>query len=161
MIKVQFIKSSGLEETIKNLPHNVAKSINNLAIKGYEIIREGTPKDTGRLYRSEKVKYAFVGNLNATIMTTIGERSYARFVELGTRPHWPPRQPILGWVMRKFRVTGREANRIAFLVSRKIARVGTKGQFFFTRGEEYIKNNIPRELERLGVAIEKNWEARR
>jgi len=59
---------------------------------------------------------------------------YGLFVELGTRPHFPPPAAIEGWVRRRLGITGdREVREVAFLIGRKIARVGTPGQFFFER----------------------------
>ena len=59
---------------------------------------------------------------------------YGLFVEVGTRPHWPPPGALEGWVRRRLGITGeREAREVAFLIGRKIARTGTKGHFFFER----------------------------
>jgi hypothetical protein len=59
---------------------------------------------------------------------------YGLFVETGTRPHFPPPGALDGWVRRRLRITSdREAREVAFLIGRKIARQGTRGQFFFER----------------------------
>ena len=59
---------------------------------------------------------------------------YTLPVEEGTKPHWAPMGALLGWVQRKLGLRGAEAVRVEFLVRRKIARVGTKGQHMFSRG---------------------------
>ena len=57
---------------------------------------------------------------------------YGIFVEVGTRPHFPPPSAIEGWVRRRLGVTNdRQARELAFLIGRKIARAGTPGRFFF------------------------------
>ncbi len=59
---------------------------------------------------------------------------YAEPVELGTRPHFPPLQPLIDWVMHSphFGISNEKIARgIAFLIARKISRVGTKGQHMF------------------------------
>ncbi len=64
---------------------------------------------------------------------------YAPFVVLDTKPHFPPISAIVAWVHRKglggkvikqgkVRRASRKAElRIAYLIARKIARTGTKG----------------------------------
>lgn len=51
---------------------------------------------------------------------------YAPFVEEDTRPHWPPRAAMEYWVQRVLRVPN--VRQVAYLISRKISRVGTKGK---------------------------------
>ena len=162
MIKIQAEMPEGIKQVIKNMPHNIVNSLNSLATKGFDVIKTNTPRDTGNLLRSEQLQPAIIGNLCATIKTTLEEgKAYARYVELGTKPHWPPRAPIQGWVERRFHVLGTEAKSLAFLVSRKIARKGTEGRFFFKKGEEYIEKNMPKELEDLGIRVSNDWEAKR
>jgi len=71
---------------------------------------------------------------------------YGLFVEVGTRPHFPPPAALEGWVRRRLGITNdRETREVAFLIGRKIARVGTPGHFFFERAL--------RENEGLVVAV--------
>ena len=59
---------------------------------------------------------------------------YGIFVEVGTRPHFPPPAAMEAWVRRRLGVTNdRQARELAFLIGRKIARTGTPGRFFFER----------------------------
>lgn len=60
--------------------------------------------------------------------------AYADCVEFGTRPHWPPPEPIRYWVQRVKRVSAEDVVRVAFLVSRKISRVGTPAFRMFAQG---------------------------
>lgn len=57
--------------------------------------------------------------------------SYAIPVELGTKPHMPPIEPLAQWARQKLGATGKEAYRAAWGIARKIARVGTTGHFMF------------------------------
>lgn len=85
---------------------------------------------------------------------------YGQPVEGGTRPHWPPREPILRWVKHKFGVDGKEADSIAFLVARKIAKKGTRGHFMFERAfvqmEQdalgIVEREIAEEIQARGLA---------
>lgn len=54
---------------------------------------------------------------------------YAAPVEVGTKPHFPPLEPLIDWVKAKLHITGdKEARGVAFLIGRKISRVGTPAQ---------------------------------
>jgi len=64
------------------------------------------------------------------------------FVELDTRPHWPPRRPIIYWAMRKLQLKGVELRAAVRGVQRKIARRGTKGGHMFERAFETTKDKV-------------------
>lgn len=72
---------------------------------------------------------------NGTWSVVVNLRDYWKYVENDTKPHWPPPSAILRWVEikptipRPYTLNGREisAKSLAYLVGRKIARVGTKG----------------------------------
>ena len=54
---------------------------------------------------------------------------YAAPVELGTRPHRPPIQPLIDWVRGKLHVTDQaQARGMAFAIAKKIERRGTPPQ---------------------------------
>jgi len=65
----------------------------------------------------------------------VNDAPHAAIVEEGTRPHWPPREPIRAWLVRNATKLGidpsdeKELNRITFLVCRKIATEGTEPAF--------------------------------
>jgi len=67
---------------------------------------------------------------------------YASAVEFGTKPHFPPYKSLVDWVHFKLGVPNAEAKNVAYLVARKIARVGTKGAFMFRDGWEASKGRI-------------------
>ena len=72
---------------------------------------------------------------NGTWSVVVNLRDYWKYVENDTKPHWPPPDAILKWVEikptipRPYTLNWREisAKSLAYLVGRKIARVGTKG----------------------------------
>jgi hypothetical protein len=57
-------------------------------------------------------------------------------LELGTKPHFPPLQPLVDWVNEVLGIDGAEGKSVAFRIARKISKVGTKGQHMFKRGFE-------------------------
>lgn len=57
---------------------------------------------------------------------------YAAPVELGTKPHYPPLEPLQDWVRKKLDVTEEEdVIRVAQLIQWKIGRKGTTGRNMF------------------------------
>lgn len=78
---------------------------------------------------------------------------YAVPVELGTRPHFPPVQPIADWVRAKLGEKDPDAARsIAYCIARKIAAHGTEGQHIFKRAldaaQEQLAGIFDRAVER-------------
>jgi len=62
---------------------------------------------------------------------------YAEAVEKGTRPHFPPVDPVQLWVRKKLQIEGeRESRQVAFKIAKYISRHGTKGQHMFEKGLE-------------------------
>lgn len=70
--------------------------------------------------------------------TIIGEVGtslrYAVPVELGTKPHFPPVQPLADWAVAKLGVREDEADAVGLAIARKIAAHGTKGAHMFKEG---------------------------
>lgn len=103
--------------------------------KGY------APYQTGALRRSivpHRVRMA-----EWEVVAVGNERQpYAAFMEFGTRPHWPPPEPIRDWVRRApwrfgIRATDERAIRsIAFWISWAIARRGLAARRYMQRAFE-------------------------
>lgn len=51
---------------------------------------------------------------------------YGAAVRGGTRPHFPPVDALIPWVRKKLGVPENRARSVAYLIARKISRVGTK-----------------------------------
>lgn len=80
---------------------------------------------------------------------------YWKFLEEGTRPHWPPRDAILKWVEIKPVLPRPDGNgriptpqQLSFLISRKIANEGTQGTHGFEKTREAIVPFYVEELEK-------------
>lgn len=88
---------------------------------------------------------------------TIDLRPYWKWVEFGTGPHWPPPGAILRWVQVK-PVVPRPDSRgripseksLAYLIGRKISRVGTEGSGDFVTAKEAV---LARFKARIRAAI--------
>ena len=78
------------------------------------------------------------------------------FVELDTRPHYPPRRPIEFWARRKLGLRGRELQAAVGGIIRAIGRRGTKGGHMFERAFEATKGKIGEMWTNVwGEAVEK------
>jgi hypothetical protein len=91
------------------------------------------------------------------IGTVFSSSPYAEAVELGTKPHFPPIAPLVDWVIQKLGVPEKDARGVAFLVARKISRVGTKGHHMFSRAldkqEAAVRAIFERALTRVVARI--------
>jgi hypothetical protein len=85
---------------------------------------------------------------------------YAEYVEIGTRPHFPPLQPLEDWVQAKLGITDESERRsVAFLIARKISVKGTQGDGTWGRVAEAqtpevlrkLADGVDRVLDRLGA----------
>lgn len=79
--------------------------------------------------------------------------SYAEPVELGTKPHMPPIQPLIEWVEVVLGLEGEAAEQAAQSIAWKIAKKGTEGKFMFRDGfaasEDYIKRKFRQALSNI------------
>ena len=92
-------------------------------------VKDGFPAVSG-LTRAGIFSDAF--STSAGVLGVVGSNSIAAVaVELGTKPHRPPVEPILMWVNEKLGLRGKEARGVAFAIANKIAAVGTKAQHPF------------------------------
>lgn len=87
---------------------------------------------------------------------------YLKFLETGTKPHWPPTEPILQWVRDKKlptrEYTGSKSlpteKQVAYLVRKKISEEGTSPNFILAETvEELNAEFMPLLLEALKTDI--------
>ena len=101
------------------------------------------PVDTGRLRASitPSIRSDATG-----VQGVIGSNVvYAPYMELGTRPHWPPISALETWARRH--------NTSAFVVARAIAMRGTKARRYLQRAIEDNARRIYRRIERAVIEI--------
>lgn len=96
--------------------------------------------------------YEVVMNLN----------DYWKYVENGTKPHFPPPDKILTWIQIKPIIPRPDAlgrtpteNQLAYLIGRKIARKGTEGTHDLEKTKDAI---IPFYRERIAQALGHDME---
>lgn len=78
-----------------------------------------------------------------TVIGVVGSPlNYAEPVELGTKPHWAPIEPLLDWVIHKLGKTQAEAEGIARSIQLNIAHHGTPAAGMFHRGLNQTRDQI-------------------
>jgi hypothetical protein len=87
-----------------------------------------SPVNLGFLRNAWGSKVELTGGSYDVLGRVFNPLEYALPQERGARPHWPPRGPIEAWVRRKLGVSEKQVRSVAFLVARKMAQVGMKGQ---------------------------------
>jgi len=89
--------------------------------------RELRAKDaiaTGYLYSAFKIM------VEGDVGFVRNEAPYSRVLEYGCRPHTPPYDEILNWVMVKKEEVGEEAEKAAWRIVKKIEKEGYEGRFY-------------------------------
>lgn len=139
----RLIDTRELQEALEQLAHDITNGYKD------KLIREDH-KATGQLLASIQTDVEVAGTTYSVVLHL---EDYWKYLEEGTRPHWPPRDAILKWIKAKpvipypgkdGRIPSPES--LAFLIQRKIARVGTKGTHDLRETTESI---IPYWMERL------------
>jgi phage gpG-like protein len=99
------------------------------------------PVDTGRLRASiiPEVRVSGPTQIQGVVGSNV---EYAPFVELGTKPHWPPTGALEVWARRH--------GASAFLVARAISRRGTKAVKYLERA---FDQNISRIVGYIDAAV--------
>jgi len=135
MIDVQVHQRRSVDASA-GVRRGVQKRMMDAASQGFSKSQEAVASnatDTGHLLQSG---YPPVEESDGTIRWGY-TADYAKAVEEGSRPHWPPIQPLLGWARR---VLGNES--AAYAVQQKIAREGTNPVGFVARGVDAMKASL-------------------
>jgi hypothetical protein len=97
-------------------------------------VKKKTPYGAGPIHLRDTV-FGTVKELGQKITGIVGTPAkYGEAVECGTKPHFPPIDPLEFWVEKKLGLSGREARSVAFLIARAISVRGTKAAHMFEKG---------------------------
>ena len=149
-----------LKRDAKRRSKRVRKAIKNTAQKGARVVRRNVPVAFSELRDS----------VHADRGRIVADAPHAAAVEVGSRPHTPPLDPLIRWVkLRKLQsgvskssrarlpgtTTGgaivegdAEARGIAFLIQRKISREGTKPTHFMFGSLPAVERILDSEIKR-------------
>ena len=146
---------TGIEEATGRLraaiEWGVGMGLEIVGERGIGLVIEGTPVGaTGNLAHSDFAYQQGAGDLLTEVITNGPPADvYSAPVDLGSRPHFPPVDAIVPWVIKKFGVTDEQTARgIAFAIARKIARRGTVGAFQYEKAMEILQGEAVGILER-------------
>lgn len=137
-----------------------------LFTKTYEVLKRYA-EDVAELYKRNLIQsdhLATEGLLNsvhtevvrdgARIAVDMNLAEYWKYVEYDTKPHFPPPSALLKWITVRQIVPYPDAKgriptpkQLAFLIGRKISRVGTKGSHDLTNAVQEINAQYKREIE--------------
>lgn len=113
---------------------------------------------TGNLLASISTEVILDGVVYKVILNSL---DYIKYLEHGTRPHFPPEEPIVKWI-RARKLPTRETcggnlpseKQLSFLVRRKIGLEGTEAKpIIATTTKELNEQYIPRIVEALKTDI--------
>lgn len=157
------MKKLTLQEYVKTI-NALPEALEEAALRG---IREAAARGVGRvveaIQNTEPHAAVNTGELQQSVrfyniptgaVITV-EAPHASIVEHGSRPHWPPHDPIKAWVLRKgLTDDDDEADEIAFAIRFTIAAFGTEPRHYFRKAIKIVrKTDIPffvkEELKRL------------
>ena len=123
------IQAIGADDTIENLTHvgqelvNAEKPMRAATLLVSGAAKRNAPVDTGVLRSSITPSVRSSGQ---GIVGVVGSNvEYAPYMELGTRPHWPPVAALETWARRH--------GISAFLVARAIAKRGLKARRYLQK----------------------------
>lgn len=101
------------------------------------------------------------------IVVSVAVLGYWKFVEYDTRPHWPPPDALIRWIRVKPVLprplkNGRlpSEKQLAYLIGRKISRVGTKGSHDLGNALSAMRREWEGRIAEAAAAdIIDNWRA--
>jgi hypothetical protein len=127
----------------------VRQAVHEAAILGSELIAQAAPVDVGSLKSSVRVER------DGDSWQIVVDAPHAAAVEVGTRPHTPPLQPLIDWVRRHAGDVAKSKIRaLAIGLQRKIAEQGTKPRWF-------VRNTLPKMKSVLDVMVRRALRKRR
>lgn len=136
--------------------NNVKMVLDEYALKFQELIKrkivDKDKKASGSLLASINMSIEVFGERYTVYLHS---RDYLKYIELGTKPHWPPVEPILQWVKDKKLPTKESTGnknlptekQLTYLVRRKIGLKGTDAVPLIAETEEQLNEIYIEKLE--------------
>lgn len=122
-------------------------------------LSSGEINASGELYDSVRYITSFNGN---KYEIDLNLKDYWKYIEYGTKPHWPPVDAILNWIRIKPVLPYPDKNgklptekQLAYLIGRKISEEGTKAKNVLQNTIEQINQTY---LDKIYDAIDKDLE---
>lgn len=137
--------SEGLQRAPAMVTRELVTTMTDATMLLEREVKDAMPAVSG-LTRGSVTSDAF--STPAGVLGVVGSTQVSAVaLELGTRPHMPPVMALVPWVIEALGVEPKRAQRVAFLVARKIARVGTKAQKPFEKSLNATQPQVIRMFE--------------
>ncbi|MFA5089147.1 MAG: hypothetical protein WC552_08980 [Candidatus Omnitrophota bacterium] len=119
------------------------------------VIKFKTPEGVGPTHLRDTIfhKVEYGTPIRGLIGTPV---EYGEAVEYGTKPHMPPRRPIIYWVSKRLHLSGRELREAVRNICWHIYQHGTKGAHMFENGFNENKDFITKTFEKIPDDIVKS-----
>lgn len=116
---------------------------------------------TGKLLASISTEVIVDGVIYKVVLNSL---EYIKYLESGTKPHYPPQEPIIKWIRAKKLPTKDYCGgdlptekQLAFLIQRKIGLFGTEARpIMANTANELNEQYIPRIMEALQIDIQRS-----
>lgn len=116
---------------------------------------------TGNLLASISTEVIVDGVIYKVVLNSL---EYIKYLESGTKPHYPPQEPIIKWIRAKKLPTKDYCGgdlptekQLAFLIQRKIGLFGTEERpIMANTAKELNEQYIPRIMEALQLDIQRS-----
>lgn len=110
-------------------------------------VKERTPFGVSGLLRdSITAQQPYRSSFDGLVGVVSSPLDYAVCVELGTKPHYPPLEPIKRWVLKKLGLPIVSVEPVARSIAWKIRAHGTKGARMFAKAFAANKTQVERIL---------------
>lgn len=171
MVQRQFIslrilnadtKANALEGAGTHINGAINRMLRRIGQVAVPIVKAETPRGATGHLRNYTVFQVIGGPTAQRMEVRQSARSRGGFfygvaVRRGTRPHFPPVDDLIPWVITVLGVAPDRARLVAFLVARKISRAGTRPNRYDRRAMRLLRPHISRiaaeESQRLAAEL--------
>jgi HK97 gp10 family phage protein len=142
----------GLDEFKKGLGEATAQFDNTMKSalrESAELVQQEARRnidENGTTFEGNLKQSVGIGTVTKSEANVVVGQAYGAAVEYGSRPHWPPIEPMEKWGRIKLGQPG-----LGFLIARKISRVGTKEKPYLRPA---LENNISNITSIISSAVE-------
>jgi hypothetical protein len=133
-----------LQKQQASIERAVALGLRRAAARGRALLVSRSPVGaTGDFRRSWVVEVLEDGSLEVD-----NTAPHAAIVELGSRPHMPPVEPLIEWCIRKLGMPPAQAQRVGWAIAMHIKQHGTRPHHVLLGAEAELERYAAEEIER-------------
>jgi len=157
LLQMSISDSASLDRFLSQAPGVTREELIRFMTGATQYLEGETQERTPRGAHGALAKSIF-SRVQATEMTVLGTvgspLDYAEAVELGSRPHWAPIQPLQEWARLKLGLPASEADDAARRIQLAIAHRGTLGVGMFHQaaaaGRSTLEHQLGATVRRIG-----------